>query len=165
VDTTHSHTPFWITVPLVTLNKWNIWKILQVNFKKNYRFILVSLKQIWICEKSEIPSFSFFCEVFCPPRSNKKNWIRSRSRHLRNLFRMSGRVVHQILELSVGQNLRIPQKPDGLLNRCWGLLRSRGFLGSTEPTQPGGGQILTLHLNYVAGYTEPSSSSSNGPSN
>jgi len=74
------------------------------------------LQQTWNCQKSEIPRFSFSWKVFCPPCSKKKKEIRSRSssRHVQNLSRMSGRVVHWILEIVHLTKSRNPRKLDGL---------------------------------------------------
>ena len=73
-----------------------------------------SLKQPWNCWKSEIPPFLFFCDVLCPPLSNKKIEFRHVPDTSRNLFQMSKRVVHRILEIVRRTKSRNPQK----LDRC-----------------------------------------------
>ena len=42
-----------------------------------------------------------------------------------------------------------------LLNRYWGIITVPGLPRVNRPQTTWGGQILTLHLNYVAGYTNP----------
>jgi len=42
-----------------------------------------------------------------------------------------------------------------LLNRYWGIVTVPGFPRVNRPQTTWGGRILTLHLNYVSGYTDP----------
>ena len=42
-----------------------------------------------------------------------------------------------------------------LLNRYWGIVTVPGLPRVHRSQTTWGGRILTLHLNYVAGYTDP----------